>query len=167
MDFTPMKEFMDRLTSWRIPGNSISVCINNEEVFNYQSGYDDYENKIKMRNDRLFNIYSCSKVTTVTAALQLYEKGYFLLDDPLYDFIPEYKEMYLKDKDGNIKKAEKPITMRNLFTMTSGLSYNCETPAFDKAREITGGKMDTLTVAKCVAGDLLSFEPGEKWQTQR
>jgi len=164
MDFTPMKEFMDRLTSWRIPGNSISVCINNEEVFNYQSGYDDYENKIKMRNDRLFNIYSCSKVTTVTAALQLYEKGYFLLDDPLYDFIPEYKEMYLKDKDGNIKKAEKPITMRNLFTMTSGLSYNCETPAFDKAREITGGKMDTLTVAKCVAGDLLSFEPGEKWQ---
>ena len=164
MEFTPMKDFMDRLTSWRIPGNSISVCINNEEVFNYQSGYEDYENKVKMRSDRLFNIYSCSKVATVTAALQLYEKGYFLLDDPLYDFIPEYREMYVKDKNGDVKKAEKPITMRNLFTMTSGLSYNYNSPAFEKAMKITDGNMDTLPVAKCLAEDCLSFEPGEKWQ---
>lgn len=164
MDFTPMKEFMDRLTSWRIPGNSISVCVNNEEVFSYRSGYNDVDKKTTLDKDSLFNIYSCSKVATVIAALQLYEKGYFLLNDPLYDFIPEYREMYIKGKDGNVTKAENPITLRQLFTMTSGLTYNTQTPAFDKARKLTDGKMDTLTVIKCLAEDGLAFEPGANWQ---
>lgn len=155
---------MDRLTQWRIPGNSISVCIENKEVFSYQSGYENYEQKIKMSGDKLFNIFSCSKPVTVTAALQLYEKGYFLLDDPLYDFIPEYKTMCVKDKSGNITQSTKPITLRNLFTMTSGLTYATNTPAFAKARDLTDGKMNTLTVAKCLAEDALAFEPGERWQ---
>ena len=79
-----MKKYMDRLTSWRIPGNSISVCLNGKEVFNYSSGFSNLEKKIPMLGNELFNIYSCSKVATVTAALQLYEKGFFLLYDPLY-----------------------------------------------------------------------------------
>lgn len=163
MNFDIMKEFMDRLTQWRIPGNSIRVCVENKEVFTYQSGYENYEKKIKMGDDKLFNIFSCSKPITVTAALQLYEKGYFLLDDPLYDFIPEYKEMYIKDEDGNIRKADRPITLRQLFAMSSGLTYNMNTSAFDKARKITNGKMDTLTVVKCIAEDFLAYEPGERW----
>ena len=77
MDFTPMKDYMDRLTDWIIPGNSISVRVDNKEVFTYQSGYADVENKIPMTADKLFNIYSCSKVATVTAAMQLYERGFF------------------------------------------------------------------------------------------
>ena len=36
MDFGLMKDFMDRLTAWRIPGNNISVCVDNKEVFTYQ-----------------------------------------------------------------------------------------------------------------------------------
>lgn len=160
MNFDAMKNLMDRLTAWRMPGNAICVYKDGKEVFRYQSGYADLENKIPMTPEHHINIYSCSKVTTVTAALQLYEKGYFLLDDPLYEFIPEYREMYLE----NGKKAEKPITLRHLFTMTSGLTYNRNTEAFDKARELTNGKMNTVTVVKCLAENPLSFEPGEKWQ---
>lgn len=164
MNFDLMKDFMDRLTSWRIPGNSISVCIDNKEVFAYQSGYENVEKKIKMSDSCLFNIYSCSKLVTVVAALQLYERGYFLLDTPLYEFIPEYKEMYIRDSKNNIKKATVNITLRHLFTMTSGLTYKQDTQAFDIARELTDGKMDTLTVAKCIASDPLAFEPGKYWQ---
>ena len=164
MNFDLMKDFMDRLTAWRIPGNSISVCIDNKEVFSYQSGYESLEKGIKMGNDKLFNIYSCSKPLTVAAALGLYEKGYFLLDTPLYDFIPEYRNVCVKDENGNIEKAKNPITMRHLFTMTAGLTYNSSTPAFEKARKLTDGKMNTLTVAKCIAEDPLSFEPGTRWQ---
>ena len=110
MDFTLLKDLMNRLTAWRIPGNSVSVCLNGKEVFSYQSGFSDLENRIPMTPDRLFNIYSCSKVTTVTAALQLYERGLFLLDDPLYDFLPAYREMYVKDENGGLTKAKNPIT---------------------------------------------------------
>ncbi len=164
MDFKPMCEFMDRLTGWRIPGNSVSVYHKGREVFRYSSGYADIESKAPMTGNELLNIYSCSKITTVIAALRLYEKGLFLLDDPLYDFIPEYREMYIKDQNDELKKAEEPITMRHLFTMTAGLTYNFDTDGMQKAREITNGKMDTVTVARCIAGDPISFEPGTRWQ---
>ncbi|MDD6307780.1 MAG: serine hydrolase [Clostridia bacterium] len=164
MDFSLMKTFLDRLTAWRIPGNSISVCVENKEVFSYQSGYENVEEKKKMPKDILFNIYSCSKPVTVTAALQLYERGYFLLDDPLYDFIPAYKHMYIKDANGNAEEVQKTITLRHLFTMTSGIQYDKKAPSFEKARKLTDGKMNTLTVAECMAENELSFVPGEKWE---
>jgi len=164
MNFSYMKDFMDFLTSWRIPGNDISVCVEGKEVFRYQSGYSDYENKIPMTDDKLFNIYSCSKVATVSAALQLYERGKFLLDDPLYDFIPEYKDMYIKKESGELVKAENPITLRHLFTMTSGLTYNLESEHIKAMQEKTDGKMPTLEVVKAFAKEPISFEPGERWQ---
>ena len=140
MDFSALKDFLDHLTSWRIPGNGVRVCLEGKEVFSYTSGYADVENKIPMTLDHSINIYSCSKVATVTAALQLYEKGKFLLDDPLSAFIPEFRAMYVSDGEG-VRKAEKPITLRHLFTMTSGFTYDRTTPAYQKARELTGGTM--------------------------
>ena len=163
IDFSELKTYMNRLTSWRIPGNSITIYIDNRRVFDYSSGYSDIENKIPMTGNELLNIYSCSKVATVTAALQLYEKGIFLLDDPLYEYIPEFRDMYVKDKDDNIMKAKNPITLWHLFTMTAGLTYNMNTNGINAARSITNGKMDTVQVAKCIAQDPLAFEPGEKW----
>lgn len=163
MDFTDLKNFMDRLCAWRIPGNAVSVCIDNKEVFSYSSGYSDLEKGIPMTSDKLINIYSCSKVATVTAALQLYEKGFFLLDDPLYDFIPEFKNVSVKGENGDLRAPVRPITLRHLFTMTSGLTYNRTTKAIEKAREITNGRMDTLSVVKCLAEDPLAFDPGDKW----
>ena len=160
MDFTPLKEFMDQLTAWRIPGNSIRVSIDDKEVFTYASGYADVETKEPMTTKHLVDLYSCSKPATVTAALQLYEQGKIKLDDPVYAYIPEYRQMHLKD--GSV--AKNPMTLRHLFTMTSGLTYNKQTPAFEKARVLTDGKMDTLTVIRCLAEDPLSFEPGTKWQ---
>ena len=164
VNFDPMRALMDRLTAWRIPGNAAIVCQEGKEVFSYQSGFADLEKKIPFSCDHLINLYSCSKPATVTAALQLYEKGLFLLDDPLYEFIPEFREMTVRAFDGSIKKANTPITLRHLFTMTSGLNYRTDVPALEKARAITGGKMDTLTVVKCLAQEPLDFEPGARWQ---
>lgn len=161
MQFELMKDFMDGLTNWRIPGNSISVYKDGEEVFTYSSGFSDVEQKTKMQGDELFNIYSCSKVATVVAALQLYEKGLFLLDNPLYDFIPEFREMNVITPEGELKKAEKAITLRHLFTMTAGLTYNLESEGIMKAKK--DNKTDTLSVAKYIATDPLAFEPGERW----
>ena len=108
MDFVALKEFLDHLTSWRIPGNGVQVCIDGKEVFSYTSGYADVEKQIPMTLDHYVNIYSCTKVATVVAALQLYEQGAFQLDDPLYAVIPEYKQMYISDKMG-LRKAENPL----------------------------------------------------------
>ena len=162
MNFEYMKKFMNSLTEWIIPGNSVVIYKDGKKVFEYSSGYSDLEKKIKKTGEEQLYIYSCSKVATVTAALQLYEQGKFLLSDPLYEYLPEFKKMYVKDGD-RIKAAENPITIRDLFTMTAGLSYATNTPAFEKARKLTDGKMDTRTVIKCLAEEPLLFEPGARW----
>ena len=162
MNFEYMKNFMDSLTEWIVPGNSVVIYKDGKKVFEYSSGYSDLEKKIKKTGEEQLYIYSCSKVATVTAALQLYEQGKFLLSDPLYEYLPEFKKMYVKDGD-RIKAAENPITIRDLFTMTAGLSYATNTPAFEKARKLTDGKMDTRTVIKCLAEEPLLFEPGARW----
>ena len=62
---------------------------------------------------------------TCTAALQLYEKGAFLLTDPLYEYLPEYRNMQVAFKDENgqaqLRDSQRPILVRDLFTMGTGL----------------------------------------------
>ena len=53
-DFTNLKDFMDRLTSWIIPGNSIAVYYKNERVFSYSSGFADLENRRQMQGMRFY-----------------------------------------------------------------------------------------------------------------
>lgn len=163
MDFTPMKEYMKNLTEWRIPGNAMVIYKDAAPIFEYCTGFSDVEKGELMSIDKNLYIYSCSKITTTLTALQLFEKGFYKLDDPLYDFIPEFRDMYVKCENGEIIKSPTPITIRHLFTMTAGFNYNFNAPAFKTAQEITSGKFDTLTTIKCLAKEPLEFVPGEKW----
>ncbi len=162
MNFQNLKDFMDKLTEWKIPANSIIVNYKGNEVFRYSSGYADVEKKIKMKGDEWVNIYSCSKPVTCAAALQLFERGLFLLDDPISEYIPEFGEMYVKDVDGNIRKCNKPITFRHLFTMSAGLTYDLESDGI-KLLQKEHPDADTVTVAKYIAKDPLQFEPGSRY----
>lgn len=164
MDFLYLKNYMDELTKMYVPGNTVVVYKDGKKAFEYSSGYSNVENKIPMSTDKLLNIYSCSKIATVVAAMQLYEQGKFLLSDPLYEYIPEFNKMYYKDSCGNILPCGKNITIKNLFTMTSGITTILGTNAFEKAKEKTAGKMDTLEVIRCLAEEPLAFEPDEHWK---
>lgn len=164
MNFEPLKNFLDFMAEKRTPSNAVVVYYKGEKVFSYHAGYSSFENKTPLSGDEFYNIYSCSKITTVVAGMQLLEQGKYLLNDPLYTYIPEYRNMYIKDENGELTKAKNPITIGDLFSMTAGLTYNLDTPAFKKAMELTNGKMDTVTVAKCIAEDPISFEPGTHWQ---
>ena len=43
MNFQSMRNFLDHLTSWRIPGNVMVVYKDGEKVFEYTSGYSNIE----------------------------------------------------------------------------------------------------------------------------
>ncbi|MBQ7841722.1 MAG: beta-lactamase family protein [Lachnospiraceae bacterium] len=163
MDFTNLKKFMDFMAAERTPGNAVEVYQGGTLVFRYASGYSDLAAKKLMTGEEMFNIYSCSKVAAVTAATQLLEQGKILLNDPLYDYIPEFREMYVKKEDGTLTKAKNPITINHLFTMTAGFTYDMDSKGFQLAKKVTNGKMDTLTTIRCAATDPLAFEPGTRW----
>ncbi len=164
MDFSVVRDFMDRLTDGLFPGNSIEIRLRGEKVFSYQSGYSDLEEKIKMSGDELFFLFSASKLATVTSALMLHERGYFLLDDPLYEYIPEFRDVQVREADGTIRPAKNPITMRHLFTMSSGYTYGLPRDFMENARKVTDGKFTTLPFIKLMAKHPLAFDPGSDWQ---
>lgn len=164
MNFINLKRFMDEMAAERTPGNAIEVYLGGEKVFQYVSGYSDLENQMPLSGEEMYNIYSCSKITTVTAATQLLERGEILLGDPLYEYIPEFRTMYVKEADGSVREAKNPITVNHLFTMTAGFTYNMETEGFKRARERTSGVMDTVETIRCLAQDPLAFEPGTHWR---
>jgi CubicO group peptidase (beta-lactamase class C family) len=91
-------------------------------------GMLDREAGKPMEPDSLFRICSMSKPITTLAAMMLYEEGRFLLDDPVSKYIPEFKnpKVLVKPASGQpyTIPASREITIRNLMTHTSGLTYH-------------------------------------------
>ena len=154
---------LKQLEALGVPGIDCTVYHKGREVFRYRSGYSDEAKTKPVDGTERYNIYSCSKLITCTAALQLVEKDIMRLDDAVYEYLPEYKEMYVKDEKCNIRKADMPITFRHLFTMSAGLTYNLESDAI-KLLQKEKPDADTVTVAKYIAKDPLQFEPGSRYE---
>jgi CubicO group peptidase (beta-lactamase class C family) len=80
--------------------------------------------------DSLFRVYSMTKPVTGMAAMILIGEGKMKLDQPISDFLPEFKNMtVLVDGTKNLDAvpAKNPITIRNLLTHTAGLGYSITT----------------------------------------
>ncbi|MDQ0195414.1 serine hydrolase domain-containing protein [Paenibacillus wynnii] len=167
MNFKPLSHFIDRITSWRIPWAEVIVMHQNQTVLHYKSGYTNLEDKIQIDERQIVNIYSMSKILTCTAALQLVEKGIVLLSDPISDYLPEYAEMTVQKvlPEGRVElvRANQPITVRDLFTMTAGFSYDLEAPSIRQVVDRTNGRVPTRDFAAALAKEPLLFEPGTRW----
>ncbi len=169
MNFEPLKSFMDEyLPMLGVPGTDISIYKDHEELFRYQSGYENLARRTPVRPDALYHLYSCTKVATCVAATQLIERGEMLSTDPVYAYIPEYRDITVRsvDKNGNeiIRPAEKVLTIEHLLTMTGGFDYDLNRPALQAAIKETGGRASTVEIARAMAKDPLCFEPGTKFQ---
>lgn len=161
--FEHLKRFCDSFLNAGLPGFDIAVYKSGKCLFRYMNGYSNLEKKIRINGKERYNIYSCSKPITCTAALKLWEEGAFSLDDKLSDYMPEFSDMSVKTGSG-IKKAEKPILIRHLFEMTAGFSYDTASESLLKCREETGEKCPTREAMKYLSKEPLLFEPGERWE---
>lgn len=161
--FERTKAFCDSLLNHGLPGFDLAVYRKGECVLRYMNGYSDLENKVAMTGNERYNIYSCSKVITCVAAMQLYEKGLFSLEDKLSDYMPEFESMTVGTK-GKISAAKKPILIKHLFEMTAGFSYNVNSMRIRECIADTEGKCPTRVAMKYLAKDPLLFEPGERWE---
>lgn len=161
--FEKLKRYCDSFLELGLPGFDLVVYKDGECILRYMNGYSDLENKVRMSGNERYNIYSCSKVITCTAALQLFEKGLFSLEDKLSDYMPEFTEMTVRTDDG-IKKAKNPILIKHLFEMTAGFSYDCSSPRLKNCIDDTAGKCPTREAMKHLAKEPLLFEPGDRWE---
>jgi CubicO group peptidase (beta-lactamase class C family) len=156
-----------------IAGAVTLVARHGQVVWLNATGYQDRESHKPMRTDSIFRICSMTKPIVSLAVMMLYEEGRFQLDDPISKFISEFKDEKVlvtpKDSKPYTIPASKPITIRNLLTHTSGLTYNWDPVlgSYYKDANIEPGLMPyNGTIAdnvKHLARLPLLFNPGEKW----
>lgn len=133
-------------------------------------GFMDRENKRPMQEDTIFRIYSMSKAITSIAIMQLYEKSKFRLDDPVYWYIPSWKNLrvYQSGVYPNFltSRPERHMTIRDLLTHMSGLTYDFMYKSnVDAAyRKTKVQQAETLEEFIEILSTLpLEFSPGNKW----
>ena len=155
-----------------------ALVIHNGKIAYYKAvGYNDLETKSTLLKDGIFRIASQTKAITSVAMMMLYEEGKFLLDDAVSKYIPAFKKQQVLDKFNaadttyTTVPAKSEITIRQLFTHTSGLGYaqigSKEANAIYAKNKLTAGigvQDDKLLDAMNRLGKLpLMHQPGEKW----
>ncbi len=165
--FERLSAYTDSFLNLGIPGYDCIIYRDGLKIYRRFRGYSDRERGILMNGKERYRLYSCSKPVTCIAALQLYEKGLFGLEDDLADYMPEFGQMYVRQSLGGsgrslTRPAKKRIRIRDLFCMTAGLSYG----PYECIRDVeeTRERCGTRELVRRLAGEPLLFEPGERWE---
>jgi methyl acetate hydrolase len=141
-----------------IPGVVAMAADRSRAIYQGAFGLADIAEARSMQLDALFRIASMTKPVTAVAAMQLIEQGRLALDDPVAKFFPEFaKPMVLESFDAatgayKLRPAIKTITVRHLFTHTSGLGYRLTSPILRDYKARPGDSAHPLL-----------FEAGEQW----
>ncbi len=155
----------------KIAGCQVLVSRHGQPAYYQSLGSMDLERGKAMRDDAIFRIYSMTKPITSVALMQLYERGLFQLNDPVYRVIPGWRgqQVYVDGDADNmqLKAPAQPMTFRHLLSHTAGLSYGATRHPVDRmyrklgvTRE-DGATLDTFI--NTLAGVPLHFEPGSRW----
>ena len=106
----------------RIAGIQAAIARKGKLIHFDSYGFSDIEQGKLLDEHSIFRIFSMTKPIVSVGLMQLYEQGKFKLDDPLHQYIPEFKEMYVYS-DSGLQPAQKPIRIIDLLRHTSGFNY--------------------------------------------
>ena len=128
-------ERLERLTSTlegyvsdeRIAGAVAIVARKGKIAYLEAVGMRDRESNSPMELDSIFRIASQTKALTSTCIMILQERGQLLISDPLAKYMPEFANGTVAIDNGrggyDVVAARRAITIRDLLTHTSGISY--------------------------------------------
>ena len=145
-------------------------------------GRRDVARDAPLTEDTIFRIYSMTKPIVSVALMTLYEEGAFQLNDPVSAYIPSFADLRVW-AEGNPAKyrtvfPEREMTVRDLLTHTSGLTYgfmyNHSVDALYRrtgveranplsAPENAAPAATTAEMIERVAQLPLLFSPGTRW----
>jgi CubicO group peptidase (beta-lactamase class C family) len=113
----------------QLPGGVLAIARRGKLVHFEAYGFLDKTAGAPMRTDAIFNIASMTKPMIAVAALQLYEQGRLLIDDPVSKYLPQFAKSQVAVLDAKKETIvdrvapARPITVQDLFRHTSGLVY--------------------------------------------
>lgn len=141
-------QLWQQIASGKCSSASIAIMVKGEIVYSEGFGASDREKSIPTDTKTIFNIGSVSKIYVTTAIMLLADEGKVLLDNPVTDYLPQFK---MADP------RYKYITVRMLLNHSSGMpgsEYN-NSFGFEYNENIHQETLDTL------ARSHLKHNPGE------
>jgi methyl acetate hydrolase len=148
------------VTRGDVPGLVVIAATRDRILYQGVFGKAEVGRERPMTADAIFRIASMTKAVTSVAAMQLYEQGRFALDDPAEKYLPELADLMVFESFNHatnaytVRPATTKVSIRHLFTHTSGLGYGFTSPI---VRDFKPREGETYQ-----AGPLL-FEPGTQW----
>ncbi len=176
MDFHLLQQYLDSLNEeYGIPALDVIVTKDHETVYRHMVGFADGQGKRPVSNRDFYLMYSCTKLITMTAMMQLIEAGKASLYDPVSRFLPEWEYMTVIDADWKTKGdqfspglrepahfAKNRVRIIDCMSMTAGLTYDLRSEGI---RALLEKKPDATTreVIGALAKMPLLFEPGTRY----
>jgi CubicO group peptidase (beta-lactamase class C family) len=157
-----------------LPGYLLAVTRYGRVAYLATGGCQHVEDRVPLRTDSLFRIYSMTKPITTVAAMMLYEQGQFELSTPVSRFIPAFADVRVYAGGSDLKPlsvpATEPMRMGHLLTHTSGLTYGFHrTHPIDALYRAAGfewgypADVDLASACDIWAGLPLLYQPGAEW----
>jgi CubicO group peptidase (beta-lactamase class C family) len=158
----------------QLPGAVLAIARRGKLVHFETYGFLDKAAGVPMRADAIFNIASMTKPMAAVAALQLYEQGRLLIDDPVSKYFPKFANAQVAVLDAKKQTilervpAARPITIQDLFRHTSGLVYGGRgtTPVhkfFPSGSTPAASHMTSAEFIDQLAAAPLLHQPGAVW----
>ncbi|PIP00819.1 serine hydrolase domain-containing protein [Pleomorphomonas carboxyditropha] len=156
--FSAVDAVVDRAVGRTIVGANILIELDGELVYSRQAGYLDREALRPVAPRTLFRLASVTKPMVSVAALAMVEAGRLRLDDPVTRYLPDFQPRLA---DGSAP----PITISQLMTHTSGLTYEVDNGNGKPACGGTGpSDFDLAENIRRIAALPLAFAPGTGWR---
>jgi len=155
----------------KVAGCQALVARHGEVAYSRSFGLADRERGTPVRDDTIWRIYSMTKPITSVALMTLYERGLLQLTDPVHRFVPEWRDIKVYEPGRSfgdrVVAPQRPPTVRDLLTHTSGLSYGFdpEDPV-DRMYTDVSPRTDDTTLEELtlrLARLPLRFHPGTRW----
>ena len=163
----------------KIAGCQIAVARHGQLGYFRSFGARDLERSAPVEEDTIWRIYSMTKPITGVALMSLYERGLFQLSDPVSRFIPQWRDLKVREQaaDGSEQLVDQraPMTVRDLLMHMSGLGYAGgrtlqelfaadARPGQAVSPGLRRGPNATLeSMVERYAGFPLEFHPGTHW----
>jgi len=121
------KIIQQHISNGLYPGVEWKINYKNN-IFQGKLGYLNIELKKPIVTDTIYRIWSMTKPVISIVVLQLIEENKITLNDPITDYLPQFKNLkVLENRDSiisNLVDIKQMPTIKNLLSHTAGFSYN-------------------------------------------
>jgi CubicO group peptidase (beta-lactamase class C family) len=157
-----------------LPGATVMVARRGQIGWFDAIGRQDPASPAPMTDDSIFRIFSMTKPIVSVGIMMLMEDGFFLLNEPVAKFIPEFAHQQVGiEKDGKLELValERPMTIQDLLRHTSGITYdhtgNSLVQQLYRGSRLRSRKITNADHAAIVASLPLICQPGAEWNYSR